>query len=392
MLCSDKFTFPVKVGEFKMLTELPNELNYGIYRCNIEPSLDENVNKLFKFNSKNYYTHYDIQLARKLNLSVYLMLDETNALLYTKDREYKSGQMNEFGSPSATQTNLTIFGKSTFETKIDTLFSGLLDDINNGRLTIQSEMTQRNFKPVDQTNFNNQLKKLVNDYKVKFTDKLVTTSNELSKVQLSMTRNIDKLNYVVQGLDGYIDTKGIPQIYTIDSATTVNEIGIVMNTYSTEINKLNTNLETKKIITSTYDDNQSYLLPGGSFVTNTADKKFFLVFGWQLANNYREFETQVTGSFTSKDWTNFISESLTKNYKVPADNEKKVMGTIFSDYKKSTNKVYVPGDVTTLIKNKRQTSLTIKTSATPEDKTRLQNLYTGQNVGNKNTFNGKVIF
>ena len=253
-------------------------------------------------------------------------------------------------------------------------------------------MTQRNFKPVDQTNFNNQLKKLVNDYKVKFTDKLVTTSNELSKVQLSMTRNIDKLNYVVQGLDGYIDTKGIPQIYTIDSATTVNEIGIVMNTYSTEINKLNTNLETKKIITSTYDDNQSYLLPGGSFVTNTADKKFFLVFGWQLANNYREFETQVTGSFTSKDWTNFISESLTKNYKVPADNEKKVMGTIFSDYKKSTNKVYVPGDVTTLIKNKRQTGLTIKTSATPEDKTRLQYLYTGQNVGNKNTFNGKVIF
>jgi hypothetical protein len=205
-----------------------------------------------------------------------------------------------------------------------------------------------------------------------------------------MTRNIDKLNYVVQGLDGYIDTKGIPQIYTI-TASTVNEIGIVMNTYSTEINKLESNLETKKIITSTYDDNQSYQLPGGGF-TNPADKRFFLVFGWQLANNYNAFETQVTGSFTSKNWTKFISEILTKNYKVPADNEKKVMGTIFSDYKKSTNKVYVPGDVTTLIKNKRQTGLTIKTSATDNDKTRLKNLYTGQNIGDKNTFNGKVIF
>ena len=111
-----------------------------------------------------------------------------------------------------------------------------------------------------------------------------------------------------------------------------------------------------------------------------------------MANNYRAFETQVTGSFTSKDWTKFISESLTKNYKVPADNEKKVMGKIFSDYKKSTKDDYVPGDITTLIKNKRQTSLTIKTSATPADKEKLTNLYTGQNIGDKNTFNGKVIF
>jgi hypothetical protein len=318
-------------------------------------------------------------------------------MLYTKDQDYKSGKMNEFGgttTPPTPTSGLTIFGKSTFETKIDTLFSGLLDDINNGRLTIQSGMTQQNFKSVDQTNFNNQLKKLVNDYKIKFTDKLVTTSNELSKVQLSMTRNIDKLNYVVQGLDGYIDTKGIPQIYTIDTGKTVNEIGMVMNAYSTEINKLNTNLITKNIIYSGYNDNQSYQLPGGSFATNTADKRFFLVFGWQLANNYRAFETQVTGSFTSKDWTKFISESLTKNYKIPADNEKKKMSEIFSKYKKETNKVYVPGNITDLIKNKRQTGLTIKTSATENDKTRLQKLYTGQNndPADKNTFNGKVIF
>lgn len=319
-------------------------------------------------------------------------------MLYTKDRDYKFGKMNEFGAPSATQTDLTIFGKSTFESKIDTLFSGLLDDINNGRLTIQSGMTQQNFKSVDQTNFNNQLKKLVNDYKVAFTDKLVNTSNELSKIQLEMTRNIDKLNYVVQTLDGYIDTKGVAKIYTIDSATTVNEIGIVMNTYSQKINLLETNLETYNIINPTgYTDNQTYVLPGKSFPTNTADKRFFLVFGWQLANNYKAFETQVTGSFTTKDWTKFISESLTKNYKVPADNEKKKMSQIFSDYDKAfnkgSNKAYVPGDVTTLIKEKRKTGLTLKTSPTPTEISRLKDLYTGQNRNEeKNTFNGKVIF
>jgi len=301
--------------------------------------------------------------------------------------------MNEFGAPSATQTDLTIFGKSTFESKIDTLFSGLLNDINNNSLTIQQEMLKQNFKSIDQTNFNNQLKKLVNDYKVTFTDKMVNTSNELSKTQLEMTRNIDKLNYVVQTLDGYIDTKGVAKIYTIDSATTVTKIGIVMNTYSPLINLLETNLETKKIITSTYDDNQTYVLPNGSFATNAADKRFFLVFGWQLANNYKAFETQVTGSFTSKDWTSFISKTLTTYYKIPAEGEKKKMSEIFSNYNKETNKVYIPGDVTTLIKEKRQTSLTLKMSATDSDINRLKNLYTGQNRNDdKNTFNGKVIF
>ena len=69
------------------------------------------------------------------------------------------------------------------------------------------------------------------------------------------------------------------------------------------------------------------------------------------------------------------------------------MSKIFSDYKKSTNKVYAPGDLTTLLREKRQTGLTIKTSPTENDTTRLKNLYTGQNSNSdKNTFNGKVIF
>jgi hypothetical protein len=68
------------------------------------------------------------------------------------------------------------------------------------------------------------------------------------------------------------------------------------------------------------------------------------------------------------------------------------MGKIFSEYKTSTKGVYVPGNSTTLIKDKRQTSLTIKTSATPADKKNLTDLYTGQNIGDKDTFNGKVIF
>ena len=87
LLSSDHFTFPVKQGEFKVLSELPDILSYGIYHCCIQPSGNENQDKLFRFNSKNYYTHYDIQLARKLNLEINLIDDEqANALVYVKDR------------------------------------------------------------------------------------------------------------------------------------------------------------------------------------------------------------------------------------------------------------------------------------------------------------------
>jgi hypothetical protein len=48
ILSSDHFSFPVKQGEFKLLDVLPETLNYGIYRCAISPSGDENTDKLFQ--------------------------------------------------------------------------------------------------------------------------------------------------------------------------------------------------------------------------------------------------------------------------------------------------------------------------------------------------------
>lgn len=313
-------------------------------------------------------------------------------MLYTKDSEYKNGKMNEFGS----STGLTIFGKSKYESKIDTLFSDLLNDIDNNALSIQTQMTGKTeFKQIEQKVFNDNLKKLVNEYKLKFTDNLITTSNELSKLQLSMTRNIDKLNYVAQGIDGYIDNKGVAQIYTINSANTVTNIVNVMSTYATKINLVNTNLVDKyNIINITgYTDNQSYILPGGSFKTNAADKRFFLVFGYQLAKNYLSFETQVIGPFTTKNWKDFISKNLKTYYKNPTDVEEKTMKKIFSTYTSNTKGDYKPSDYTSILKNKRNSPITLNSSPSNDVITRLKNLYLGQNsTTTDKSFNGKVLF
>jgi hypothetical protein len=84
-LTDSKFSFPLQAGEFKTIEQLPDALNYGIYRVIIHPSIDPHINKLFRFNTENYYTHYDISTARELNLKIELIKDEeANALLYPK--------------------------------------------------------------------------------------------------------------------------------------------------------------------------------------------------------------------------------------------------------------------------------------------------------------------
>jgi len=87
MMCSSAFSFPINQGKFVHLTEFGDFVKYGIYHAEILKSSNELTNRLFVFNSKNKYTHYDIQCAQKLGLSVRLIQDnEANALLYSEGR------------------------------------------------------------------------------------------------------------------------------------------------------------------------------------------------------------------------------------------------------------------------------------------------------------------
>lgn len=99
-LSHSKFTFPIKAGEFKKIEVLPDILNYGIYRVEIEKSNDKKIDRLFRFNYSNYYTHFDITTARLLKLKVNLIIDDDdNALLYKEGRAnggmYFGGLMNK---------------------------------------------------------------------------------------------------------------------------------------------------------------------------------------------------------------------------------------------------------------------------------------------------------
>ena len=132
------FTFPIKQGEFKQITEFPEKfVSYGIYRCVIERSGDENVDKLFRFNRLNFYTHYDITTAKHLHLIVNLIVDdEANALLYSKDR--LNGNKVFLG---IFQTLYNIRDRSVFAKKIlNTVW---------GQLCAKKKIRRTNYKPVN---------------------------------------------------------------------------------------------------------------------------------------------------------------------------------------------------------------------------------------------------
>ena len=70
-LSSKAFAIPIKAGKFMIVEQdsIKSFASYGIYRC-IITSKDETKNKLFRFNSINYYTQHDINNAIKLGFDV----------------------------------------------------------------------------------------------------------------------------------------------------------------------------------------------------------------------------------------------------------------------------------------------------------------------------------
>jgi hypothetical protein len=90
-LLSSPLKFPIERGEFNILSNDEfHKMEYyqlGIYRVKIEKSEDENINKLFRFNKYNKYTHTSLEHAKSLNLKMTLIQDEkANFLFYSAEK------------------------------------------------------------------------------------------------------------------------------------------------------------------------------------------------------------------------------------------------------------------------------------------------------------------
>lgn len=87
LMTQQSLKFPLKRGEFQKLEQLPEYPQFGIYRCKILKSDNKDINKLFRFSEKNYYTSISLQHAKELNLKIELIQDnKPNSLCYSRDK------------------------------------------------------------------------------------------------------------------------------------------------------------------------------------------------------------------------------------------------------------------------------------------------------------------
>jgi hypothetical protein len=94
IMTSSTLKFPVKRGEFKKIENFCEYIEFGIYRCIVNKSDDENINRLFRFNQDNYYSSIDIMNAKELNLNVELIQDDKpNFLFYSRDKLITFGEV-----------------------------------------------------------------------------------------------------------------------------------------------------------------------------------------------------------------------------------------------------------------------------------------------------------
>ena len=126
-------TFAIKEGEFQLITdkefrESDAYFKYGIFRCVVIRSGNYSIDKLFRFNHKNKYTHIDLNNAKLLGLEIQLIEDgDVNFLHYSRDKLLSGNEL--FGEYVDLLFNLKQSKVPRAKTYLNNLW-GLLSEAN----------------------------------------------------------------------------------------------------------------------------------------------------------------------------------------------------------------------------------------------------------------------
>jgi hypothetical protein len=195
--------------------------------------------------------------------------------LFTTNRgdDFTNGKFDEFGTPQ----QRTIFGKSNYTNSVTKLFSDLLSDVQTDSLTLISKIkgSKNDGGSNNLKTYKKNIQDLINSKKDSFTSMLDNISNQLSNSQLPVIRSIDKINYVLQGNDGYIDKQGNPIIFSTTSGNTITDLRDNASNITDALTQVIQTLIDSNIITSDYKNDQTYELISDSFKGNPADKRFY---------------------------------------------------------------------------------------------------------------------
>ena len=223
--------------------------------------------------------------------------------LLTKEREYTSGSFNALGSPQA----CTIYGKSiNIETRINNLKTKAKEDVDNNDCPMLALVDNSNFSEIQIRKVKRRIQDLIETKAGQMLGVLETNNNTIITKELEWITVLDKLNYVMNGNDGYITKQGNAYVYNISGTTQITppypqgvtntlqeltqESYLVKNDFNDFIQQLGT---FNVIPSGSYEYNNSFSFD--TYIPNytPAKNRFFILFGPDILKSPQDFINSI---------------------------------------------------------------------------------------------------
>ena len=285
----------------------------------------------YKENMKNF-----IDLTKDYAKNVFENLKNINSklliggiLIFTKDRKYQNGYFNNINQPA---TNLVkIFGKSEYEEKVDLLFSGAKDDIENETSPILAGLATQNFTNISTRKIKRKLKDMIESRQSTYLSVLNDASNNIVNSEVNETKMIDvldQLNYVCNAFDGYANDKNEILVFSLTGTTpvdasyanTLDELRGDLQKIGSKLSAFTNNLETYSLIPTdneeVYNDKFQFntFINSDPLATTDEENRFFMVFGKEIIDDYNKFVNEVVGVVNNNErkteWANYLKTTL----------------------------------------------------------------------------------
>ena len=249
--------------------------------------------------------------------------------ILTKDRKYVDGYIGV-----GTTDNVKIFGKADeIQDKVENLITKAKEDVDNDLCPAIDGLPNQNFSDQDIRKIKNQIKSLIDAKKDTMIASLENYSTQIGNEELKLINIIDKVNYVNNAHDGYINNKGNVIVYNISGTTqvtppveasvinTLQELNTDTNIIKNSLNNFYNQLNNGIIIPSgytEYNDNFVFSCLLGNNIITENENRFFMLFGNDVLTDPVKFASSIVSPVqnTPNDvaWNAFVLNNLGWNF------------------------------------------------------------------------------
>jgi hypothetical protein len=366
------------------------EIDYNVIMTNLLSLTSEYfelvVNRLQSFQEKN-------------NLGIVQILNYK--------RQYNFGSIQKSPFNPGNKETIEIYGKPFgWEESVDSLFSRVqssIDDNTNPIISFLAKFFQVNDDSFPIRDVKKNMKEYISNISSEFKSPIATQVQELVNSQQSYIQNIRKLNVIVDKTDGKINDKGTPTIYNI-SGVPYNQLVDDFGKLKVAMDRYVDLLKSGNNPIAFYETNNEIQLVNTNKFGTEADVDFFVVMSRILTDKDKKQEfvdfviknelTSVTRPVKLLNKFEKIVDDLAKDYNDELKDENRLFDRLkkrqeYKNLTKGLSKImYKPN-----IERKCGYNTTPDNSIEVQQKTLIQNLYSGVNVNeDTTTFDGKIVF